>query len=199
MGNSDVSDRAQKRAAQFLAPYLAGLMCKRLSRTCLALYRLEFERTGAADANQVGDRFLSPECRLLHGYVKECIVESIRTGIQTSFYTCDYTTKPSMTCGPMLKHLTHGMKNLEEKMQAEAEQEEAQRLQLAYPLPAVREGRGLTAEQREARRRLCRLFSEPRSHARLLSHVSPAHDRPRSATDAHLLAHHDEASTLGRV
>jgi hypothetical protein len=54
-------------------------------------------------------------------------------------------------------HLTHGMKNLEEKMQAEAEQEEAQRLQLAYPLPALREGRGLTAEQREARRRLCRL------------------------------------------
>ena len=46
---------------------------------------------------------------------------------------------------------------LEEKMQAEAEQEEAQRLQLAYPLPALREGRGLTAEQREARRRLCRL------------------------------------------
>ena len=59
----------------------------------------------------------------------------------------------------MLKHLTHGMKNLEEKMQAEAEQEEAQRLQLAYPLPAVREGRGLTAEQREARRRLCRLWT----------------------------------------
>ena len=159
IGNSEVSDRAQKRAAQFLAPYLDGLMCKRLGRTCLALYRLEFERTGAADANRVGDRFLSPECRLLHGYVKECVVESIRTGIQTSFYTCDYTTKPSMTCGPMLKHLTHGMKNLEEKMQAEAEQEEAQRLQLAYPLPAVREGRGLTAEQREARRRLCRLWT----------------------------------------
>ena len=37
MGNSDVSDLAQKRAAQFLAPYLDGLMCKRLSRTCLAL------------------------------------------------------------------------------------------------------------------------------------------------------------------
>ncbi|CAL1152198.1 unnamed protein product [Cladocopium goreaui] len=159
IGSSEVRHRAQKRAAQFLTPYLDGLMCKRLSRTCLALYRLEFERTGAADANRVGDRFLSPECRLLHGYVKECVVESIRTGIQTSFYTCDYTTKPSMTCGPMLKHLTHGMKNLEEKMQAEAEQEEAQRLQLAYPLPAVREGRGLTAEQREARRRLCRLWT----------------------------------------
>ena len=42
-------------------------------------------------------------------------------------------------------------------------------------------------------------FSEPRSYAWLLSHVSPAYDRPWSATDAHLLAHHDEASTLGRV
>jgi len=56
-------------------------------------------------------------------------------------------------------HLAHGMKNLGEKMQAEAEQEEAQRLQLAYPLPALREGQGLTAEQREARRRLCRLWT----------------------------------------
>ena len=189
MGNSDVSDRAQKRAAQFLAPYLAGLMCKRLSRTYLALYRLEFERTGAADANRVGDRFLSPECRLLHGYVKECIVESIRTGIQTSFYTCDYTTKPSMTCGPMLKHLTHGMKNLEEKMQA--------------CIPAAGRARRSRLDGRAAGGPTPLVppldFSEPRSHARLLSHVSPAHDRPRSATDAHLLAHHDEASTLGRV
>ena len=44
-------------------------------------------------------------------------------------------------------------------MRAEAEQEEAQRLQLSYPLPALQEGRGLTAEQKEARRRLCRLWT----------------------------------------
>ena len=86
-------------------------------------------------------------------------MEGIRTGIQTSFYTCDYTTKPSLTCGPVLKHLTHGMQKLEDTMRAEAEQEEAKRLQLSYPLPPLQEGRGLTAEQREARRRLCRLWT----------------------------------------
>ena len=91
--------------------------------------------------------------------MKECVVEGIRTGIQTSFYTCDYTTKPSLTCGPVLKHLTHGMQKLEDAMRAEAEQEEAKRLQLCYPLPPLQAGRGLTQEQREARRRLCRLWT----------------------------------------
>ena len=59
----------------------------------------------------------------------------------------------------VLKHLTHGMQKLEDTMRAEAEQEEAKRLQLSYPLPPLQEGRGLTAEQREARRRLCRLWT----------------------------------------
>ena len=159
VGSLEVSDHAQRRASQFLARYLTGSMCRMLNRCCSSLYHLEFERCGAADAGRVGDRFLSLEQRLLHGYVKECVVEGIRTGIQTSFYTCDYTTKPSLTCGPVLKHLTHGMQKLEDTMRAEAEQEEAKRLQLSYPLPPLQEGRGLTAEQREARRRLCRLWT----------------------------------------
>lgn len=159
MGGLEVSDRAQRKAAEFLAKYLTGKMCHMLSHACSSLYHLEFERHGAADASRVGDRFLSLDQRLLHGYVKEFVVEGIRTGIQTSFYTCDYTTKPSLTCGPVLKHLTHGMEQLEHTMRAEAEQEEAKRLQLSYPLPPLQEGRGLTAEQREARRRLCRLWT----------------------------------------
>ena len=154
-------DRAHRRAAEILGSFLSGASCRRLSYACSALFHLEFERQGAADANRIGDRFLSLEQRTLHGYVKECVIEGICTGIQTSFYTCDYTTKPkpALTCGPVLKHLTHGMQQLEERMRAEAEQEEAQRLQLSYPLPALQEGRGLTAEQKEARRRLCRLWT----------------------------------------
>ena len=159
IGGMETKDLAQRRASQFLAKYLTGFMCHMLNRCCSSLYHLEFERCGAADAGRVGDRFLSSEQRLLHGYVKECVVEGIRTGIQTSFYTCDYTTKPSLTCGPVLKHLTHGMQKLEDTMRAEAEQEEAKRLQLSYPLPPLQEGRGLTSEQREARRRLCRLWT----------------------------------------
>ena len=158
-GTLEVSDHAQRRASQFLAKYFNGSMCQMLNRSCTSLYHLEFDRSGAADAGRVGDRFLSLEQRTLHGYVKECVVEGIRTGIQTSYYTCDYTTKPSLTCGPVLKHLTHGMQKLEDTMRAEAEQEEAKRLQLCYPLPPLQEGRGLTSEQREARRRLCRLWT----------------------------------------
>lgn len=158
-GTLEVSDHAQRRASQFLAKYFNGSMCQMLNRSCTSLYHLEFDRSGAADAGRVGDRFLSLEQRTLHGYVKECVVEGIRTGIQTSYYTCDYTTKPSLTCGPVLKHLTHGMQKLEDTMRAEAEQEEAKRLQLCYPLPPLQEGRGLTTEQREARRRLCRLWT----------------------------------------
>eukprot|EP00434_Breviolum_minutum_P030294 symbB.v1.2.026795.t2/scaffold2707.1/size72648/3 len=41
-------------------------------------------------------------------------------GIQTSFFSCDYTTKPSLTCGPVLKHLTHGMQKLEDGRWSEA-------------------------------------------------------------------------------
>ncbi|CAK0851590.1 unnamed protein product, partial [Prorocentrum cordatum] len=47
------------------------------------------------------------------------VVESIRSGIQTSFYTCDYNTKPNMTCVPLLQHLTHGMEQLEAQMKKE--------------------------------------------------------------------------------
>ena len=159
VGSLEVSDHAQRRASQFLAKYLTGSMCHVLNRCCSSLYHLEFDRRGAADAGRVGDRFMSLEKRSLHGYVKECVVEGIHTGIQTSFYTCDYTTKPSLTCGPVLKHPTHGMQKLEDAMRAEAEQEEAKRLQLCYPLPPLQEGRGLTPEQREARRRLRRLWT----------------------------------------
>ena len=158
-GQWETAERSQRRAAQFLCAYLSGPMCRALNRTCSKLYRMEFDKSGVADAKRVGDRLLTLEQSTLHGFVKECIVEGIRTGIQTSFYTCDYTTKPSLTCGPVLKHLTNGMERLEATMRAEAEQEEAKRLQLSYPLPPLQEGRGLTAEQREARRRLCRLWT----------------------------------------
>ena len=40
----------------------------------------------------------SGNCGLL---VLECVVEGIRAGIQTGFYSA----KPGMTCGPVLKHL----------------------------------------------------------------------------------------------
>lgn len=54
----------------------------------------------------------------------EGVVEGIRPGIQTAFYTVDYSTKPHMTCEPLLKHLAEGMGRLDAELQREREEEE---------------------------------------------------------------------------
>ena len=107
-GTLEVSDHAQRRASQFLAKYFNGSMCQMLNRSCTSLYHLEFDRSGAADAGRVGDRFLSLEQRTLHGYVKECVVEGIRTGIQTSYIT-HATIRPSLLSPAVLSSNTSRM------------------------------------------------------------------------------------------
>jgi hypothetical protein len=62
--------------------------------------------------------------RLLRRFVLENLVEAARSSIQTAFYTCDYSTKPNMTCGPLLKHMEDGMRGLERQMQRETHQQQ---------------------------------------------------------------------------
>ena len=82
---------------------------------------------------QVGDRMLSASQQQLSSSVLECVVEGVRAGIQTGHYTCDYSTKPAMTCGSVLKHLTHGMAQLEAQLEKEAAERQAQRILAAFP------------------------------------------------------------------
>ena len=76
-------------------------------------------RKGAGERRRIGDRLEPPLKQHLRRLVMENVVEAARSSIQTSFYTCDYSTKPNMTCGPMLKHMEEGMCRLEQQLRRE--------------------------------------------------------------------------------
>ena len=164
--------KPSRRVAEIMAPYVGKELCQRLCLACRSLNFVEMNAGGAGDAARVGDRFLSPVQQSLYGHLKENLVEGLRSGIQTSFYTCDYTTKPSLTCGPVLKHLTTGMQRLEQQMNEEAAKTENEALlQTApvAPLGALHKQGVLSPEQQEARRRLCRLWTSA-NHAVMHGH-----------------------------
>ena len=164
--------RATRRIGETLGPFLSNSMCRSLSLACRRFSYDEMDARGAGEAARIGDRFWNDTQKVLYVWLRENLVEGLRSGIQTSFYTCDYTTKPSLTCGPVLKHLTTGMQRLEERMQVEAEAAECQRLLDTYPLPAQSQAKTptrATPEQQEARKRLCRLWTAA-NHAVMHGH-----------------------------
>ena len=108
--------RATRRIGETLGPFLSNSMCRSLSLACRRFSYDEMDARGAGEAARIGDRFWNDAQKVLYVWLRENLVEGLRSGIQTSFYTCDYTTKPSLTCGPVLKHLTTGMQRLEERM-----------------------------------------------------------------------------------
>ena len=164
-----MTSTGRRSTAEMLAVYISRVQVGTLRTVCRSMAFVEFQRQGMADVPRVGDRMLSASQRQLRSLVLECIVEGIRAGIQTGFYTCDYSAKPAMTCGPVLKCLAHGMAQLEARLEAEAAERQAQRVLAAFPagqapfnVPATGEeplqGR-FTEEERECRRRLCRLWT----------------------------------------
>ena len=163
--------RATRRIGETLGPFLSNSMCRSLSLACRRFSYDEMDAHGAGEAARIGDRFWNDAQKVLYVWLRENLVEGLRSGIQTSFYTCDYTTKPSLTCGPVLKHLTTGMQRLEEQMQVEAEAAECQRLLDTYPLPAQSQAKTprATPEQQEARKRLCRQWTAA-NHAVMRGH-----------------------------
>jgi hypothetical protein len=60
--------------------------------------------------------------------VLENLVEAAWSSIQTALYTCDYSTKPNMTCGPLLKHMEDGMRRLERQLEREENQKQLEDL-----------------------------------------------------------------------
>ena len=139
-------------------------------------------RLGTAEIPRVGDRLLSVTARWMRKMVLDSVTETIRSGIQTPFYTCDYSTKPNMTCAPLLKHTTHGMEHLEATMKEEAAREQLEELvhkgvldgagftgtlggtTMTPDAPAAAPTRKpLSKEQDEARRRLIRLWTSANS------------------------------------
>ena len=158
---------AFQRVGEFLSPWLHKIWIN-MRACCSALGFMEWSLAGVGECARVGDRFLSTVQQCLGKWLRDNLIEGLRSGIQTSFYTCDYTTKPALTCGPVLRHLTVGMQRLEEKMKIEAETLEFQRV-MQCPEPRTTTTPAMSPEAQEARKRLCRLWTSA-NHAVMHGH-----------------------------
>ena len=55
-------------------------------------------------------------------------VECMASSIAAMFYACDYSTKPNMTCAPLLVAIRDGIKRLEQFLEEERERERLEEL-----------------------------------------------------------------------
>jgi len=55
-------------------------------------------------------------------WVRTTVVEGIKNTIQATFYAWHYSTKPNMTCAPLLVAVRDGIQRLEEQLSQEAEE-----------------------------------------------------------------------------
>ena len=104
-------------------------------------------------------------------WVRAGVVEGMKSTIQAMFYACDYSTKPNMTCAPLLVAVRDGICRLEDQLQQEEEEARNEELARAANAEASRSGeaaglptafnkrRPLTKLEDEARRRLIRQAS----------------------------------------
>ena len=60
--------------------------------------------------------------------VVECLITAIRSGVQTGFYVRDYTTKPNMTCAPLLADLRDRIQHLSNQMEEESNRRKLEEL-----------------------------------------------------------------------
>ena len=100
--------------------------------------------------------------------MKTLIVEGMKNSMQSMFYACDYSTKPNMTCAPLLVAVQQGIQRLEEWLHLEEEKARQEEILAASPgkksQPAAGDQapgrrRPLTKLEDEARRRLIRQAS----------------------------------------
>ena len=115
-------------------------------------------RKGAADCTRIGER--DPTMAQLTGKIKTIVIESIRSGVQTSFYICDYSTKPNMVCAPLLQNLATGMQALELELEESKNTRKLQELDSKHLLSGNGGHTDVTSkaerQRDEARRRLIR-------------------------------------------
>ena len=62
---------------------------------------------------------LSPVNRRFKKHVRTMLVEAMAATQAATFYACDYSTKPNMTCAPLLVNLQSGIRKLEETLAEE--------------------------------------------------------------------------------
>ena len=79
----------------------------------------------------VGDRALPRLVLKFKQWVRTLVLESHVSSIAAMFYACDYSTKPNMTCAPVLVSLRDGVQRLDETLREEDEKERLAELEAA--------------------------------------------------------------------
>ena len=128
---------------------------------------IEADLRDARERRKAKPKKLTP-ARSFVTWVRETIVEGMKSTIQAMFYACDYSTKPNMTCAPLLVAVRDGIGRLEEQFRLEEEAAKTEQLREhpdAPPNSGLLGGqsffvknnkRVLTKVEDEARRRLIR-------------------------------------------
>ena len=88
-------------------------------------------QVAANRGERLGDRLLPLAVRRFMKWVRNMVIEAMSSSIAASFYACDYSTKPNMTCAPLLVALQDGVERLERRLQEEREEERLEELQRA--------------------------------------------------------------------
>ena len=85
-------------------------------------------------ARRAADQRLGPAERFRRA-IKGLTVNIMKQSIQAMFYACDYSTKPNMTCAPLLVAVRDGIRRLEERLRVEEEAAAAAEAEGAAPEP----------------------------------------------------------------
>ena len=88
-------------------------------------------------------------------WMRRTVVDGLKSSLQAMFYACDYSTKPNMTCAPLMVAVRDGIHKLEETMRQEEEDAKAEAAPVTAKATALGR-RPLTKLEDDARRRLIR-------------------------------------------
>ncbi|CAK0803316.1 unnamed protein product [Prorocentrum cordatum] len=93
--------------------------------------------------------------------IKALTVTIMKQSVQAMFYACDYSTKPNMTCAPLLVAVRDGIRRLEERLRTEVQDEARRRLirQATAANQAIVKGNCLMVMQMLTRREVLRSHS----------------------------------------
>ena len=112
-----------KDLATRFAEYLPISAALALSWTARRFRYVVIPRKGQSDKLRLRDRpsigGIPLSTLAFRQQVVDCLVEAIRSAVQTGFYVCDYTTKPNMTCAPLLTYLRDGMQHLSDQIEGD--------------------------------------------------------------------------------
>jgi len=154
------ADLPRKAAALLKQRHRKGVDEKSVEELEEQLWQARLHRRAAENKGTAVRRFAR--------WVRSVIVDGMKNTIQTTFYACDYSTKPNMTCAPLLVAVRDGIHRLEETMQQEEEDAKSAELAATGGAKTVPETadkaqktsacrpRTLTKLEDEARRRLIR-------------------------------------------